>query len=235
MSLIQNIINESNFEIVRSRIASILADELDNQKTLNEIALVEEEAKPSPDPTTIAALELNISAIPYKIWEERFKRPQPEEYEETPVINVMFANAPLNTLQSVSTQDADNTYVIEVYSGNREPGTESPVNEGDSLAAIKLQRCLAIIRSILMFPEYQRLGFDVAPYFIGKVSANGIQIAQPNGGNENTNNLIYGKINLTVKVSEGVEQITGITLALSETTVKLNDTEKGYFWTNESN
>jgi len=125
--------------------------------------------------------------------------------------------------------------MIEVYAGNREPSNESPSHEADSLAAIKLQRALAIIRAILMYPKYVRLGFDTIPYFVGQVSANNIQIAQPDGGNDNSDSLIYGKLNLTVKISETVEQITGVSESLSQTTYKVNDTEKGYFWTTQSN
>jgi len=107
MSLITQIIEQSNFELVRGRIASILADELDNQRALNQTALDLEEAKPSPDPVIIANLELNISATSGRVWEERFKRPQPPEYTKFPLYNVIFSRAPLNTLQTVSTQSGD--------------------------------------------------------------------------------------------------------------------------------
>lgn len=235
MSVITQIIDKANFELVRSRIASILADEFENQRVLNQAALDIE-----LDPVIIANLQLNLSSIPSKadgtvrIWEERFKRPQPEEYTVFPLLNVLFANAPLNTLQTVSTQDGDNVFMIEVYAGDREPAPEDPVNEGDSLASIKLQRCLAICRSILMYPQYDRLGFDTLPYFIGKRSINSLQISQPDDGADSANNLIYGKLNLTVTISETVEQVTGVLEALSQTTYKVSDT-KGYFWTTESN
>ena len=240
MSVITQIIDKANFELVRSRIASILADEFENQRVLNQAALDIELAKPTPDLLIVASLELNLSSIPsssdgsVRIWEERFKRPQPEEYTVFPLLNVIFANAPLNTLQTVSTQDGEDTFMIEVYAGDREPSEEDPKNEGDSLASARLQRCLAIARAILMNPNYQRLGFDTLPYFIGKVSANSLQISQPDEGADNTNNLIYGKLNLTVEISETSEQIAGVTEALSQTTYLVSDT-KGYFWTTESN
>ena len=239
MSVITQIIDKANFELVRSRIASILADEFENQRVLNQAALDIEIAKPTPDPVIVANLQLNLSSIPsssdgtVRIWEERFKRPQPEEDTVFPLLNVLFANAPLNTLQTVSTQDGDDVFMIEVYAGSREPDTENPENEGDSLASIKLQRCLAVCRSILMYPQYDRLGFDTLPYFIGKRSINSLQISQPDEGADNANNLIYGKLNLTVTISETVEQVTGVLEALSQTTYKVSDT-KGYFWTTQS-
>lgn len=234
MSVITKIIDKANFELTRSRIASILADELSNQKVLNQAALDAENLKPIPDPVIVKALELNLSAIPDKVWEERFKRPQAEEYTINPLINVIFTNAPLSDLQTVSTQSGDDTFMIEVYAGDREPPEEEPNNKGDSLSSIKLQRCLAICRAILMNPNYQRLGFNILPYFVGKVSAGSMQVSQPDEGADNTNNLIYGKFNLTVKISETVEQVTGVLEGSSETTYKVSD-EKGYFWTTESN
>ena len=234
MSKINNIIGEAYFELIRSRIATILSDEFANQKTLNEIALAEEEAKPTPDQSIIDSLKLNLSAIPDKIWEERFKRPEQKELIDSPVVNVIFLNAPLTDNVTVSTQIGDDTYTIQVYTGNKEPEEEKPKREGDSLSSIKLHRTLAMIRAILMNQNYQQLGFDTSPYPIGYVRANNIQIGQPDNGADDANNAIMGKIDLVVKVSEGVEQITGVELALSQTTVKLYDTEKGYFWTNES-
>lgn len=233
MAVINNIISESNFELVRTRIATILADEYAAQRILNQDALDAELAKPTPDPDIVVSLELNLSALPTKVWEERFTRPQQKEYIDEPVVNVIFTNATLNENQTVSTQIGDDTFVIEIYAGNPEPSEETPVYNGDSKAAIKLQRCLAISRAILMNPNYQQLGFS--EFFIGKISANNIQIGQPDDGADNGNNLIRGKFDLTVKIAEGVEQITGVALALNETTVKLYDTEKGYYWTNESN
>lgn len=236
MAVINSIISESNFELVRTRIATILVDEYAEQRILNQAALDAELAKPiiDQDPVLIASLELNLSALPTKVWEERFKRPQPKEYIDEPVVNVIFTNAPLNENQTVSTQIGDDTFVIEVYTGIKEPPEETPVYDGDSKASIRLQRCLAISRAILMNPQYQTLGFSLG-IFIGKVSANNIQIGQPDDGADNGNNLIRGKFDLIVKIGEEVEQITGVALTLNETTVKLYDEEKGYFWTNESN
>lgn len=229
MSVINNIIGKSNFELVRSRIASILADEFSNQIALNEIALNTE-----TDPIIRDELNLNIGAIPERVWDERSKRPTPEEYTIKPLVNVLFGSAPLDEMQTVSTQSGDDSFIVEVYAGNREPTDQEPDLEGDSLASIKVQRCTAIIRAILMNPNYQRLGFDTPPYFIGKVSANNLQVSQPNDGADNSNNLTYGRINLTVKISETVEQIQGTPDAIGDATYKLHDTEKGYYWTNNN-
>lgn len=228
MSVLNQIIGLANFELVRSQIAAILALELSNQSTLLT------DAQPWPAEKE-EEYSLSLKSIPSKVWEERFKRPQSEEYKDGVVVNVLFAQAPLNDLQTVSTQNGDNTYIVEVYSGEREPNTENPSKEGDSLAAIKLQRALAQCRAILMNPNYQRLGFDDKPYFIGKVSVSNIQISQPDDGNDNSANLIYGRFNVTVKMSETVEQVQGVLSAIGQTLYKLYDTDKGYFWTNESN
>lgn len=227
MSELTQIIGYSNFEIVRSQIAAILSDELTNQLALLNAA------KPYPAEKDVE-YSLSEKSIPSRIWEERFKRPCAEEYNNGVVINVLFAQAPLNDLQTVSNQTGDNTYIVEVYAGEREPNVSEPINEGDSLAAMKLERSLAQCRSIIMNPNYQTLGFP-KPYFIGKVSVSNIQISQPDDGNDNSANLIYGRFTITVKMSEGVEAIQGTPGAIGQTTMKLYDTEKGYYWTNESN
>jgi len=234
MSFIQGIIEEANFELIRSRIASILTDEFANQIALNQTALNAELAKPTPDPVIVAQLELNLSALPSKVWEERFRRPEPNEYSEEPLVNVIFTNSPLNELSSVSSQIGDCVYPIEVYAGSKAAENEDDL-PGDQVASIKLQRCLAIIRAIIMNPNYQSLGFDYKTSPVGKVNANSLQIGQPDDGGDNAQNGIRGQINIQVKISETVEQITGGSLTLSETTFKLFDSEKGYYWTNESN
>ena len=112
MSKINGILQYSNYEIVRSKIASILADELANQASLNQTALTEEEAKPDPDEALIAFYNLNIDCIPGEVYEERFIRPQPNEY---PLINVVLTNVPLDQGTSNTKQEGVNKYQIEFY------------------------------------------------------------------------------------------------------------------------
>ena len=231
MSKLLNIVSESNFELVRSRIASILADELANQLTLNIAAKAAEESKPEPDPVLIALYDLNIASIPSKVYEERFFRPTTQELQAETMVNVVFVDAPLDENTTVSTQIGDDRYMIEAYAA----GKTNSNDNADKIATLKLQRLLAIVRAILMNPNYINLGFDTSPLIVGKRICNNIQIGQPDDGGDNADAMIRGKIDLTVKVHETIEPITGVVLALNESTLKLYDSEKGYYWTNESN
>ena len=197
MSVIQNIIDYSNFELIRSRIASILADELANQKILYAALLAAELAKPEPDPVLVVKYELNIDSIPDKVWEERFRRPDPSEF---PVINVVFTQAPLDDLITGSTEIGVDSYQIEVY----QQGKDKEDNRGDYLSSIKLHRLLAIARTIIMNPNYVRLGFNTQPLIIGYRQATGILIGQPDEGLDDAINTISGKFIINVKTNEGV-------------------------------
>ena len=230
MSLIENISFGANFEIIRARIASILADELAAQKALNIIALAEEEAKPSPDEELIKQYQLNIDSIPDKVWEERFRRPQESEL---PVLNVVFSQAPLNDLITTSTQVGEDKYTIEVYQGSPDKDVDTTRKRGDELATLKLHRLLGICRSIIMDRNYIALGFNTTgqPNIIGGRRAENIIIAEPDEGTNNSFNLIMGKVDVTVKATEEVVNLAGVELAINETTLQYKDYENGYYWT----
>lgn len=228
MSIISNIIAESNFEIIRSKIAIILADELANQKALNIAAKANEEAKPEPDPLLIAFYQLNIDSIPGEVFEERFTRITKPEF---PVLNVVFVASPLDALITNSSQVSVARYSIEAYAS----AGDSVDDPGDKLASIKLHRLLAISRSIIMNPNYIRLGFDTVPYIIGYRQCVNIIIGQPEEGADDVKHSIFGKFDVNVKCTEDVENLSGLPLEISNTVVKLFDTEKGFSWKYESN
>ena len=222
MSKINYILGTDNFELIRSRIAQILLIELTEQKALNIAALAIEITKPTPDPLLIAEYELNISCIPDKVWEERFIRPTPQDY---PMLNVVFTNAPLNEAISHSTQIGEDKFQVEAYtdSDSKEKGN------GDVLATFKLHRLLAICRKILMDRNYVKLEFEVEN-FIGYRKVEDIVIAQPQTGADNAKHSIYGKLDLLVKCGEYINDLSGIPFAGTDTTYRIFDTEKGYFW-----
>ena len=97
MSVISEAITERNFEIVRKRIGSILADELPNQATLNG--------------------ETYLNAT---VWDERFV---PFDYTETPSVNVSVVD---NSLNSYTQYDEDQTVLfnIDIYMSAKTVGAE---------------------------------------------------------------------------------------------------------------
>lgn len=217
MSNIDYIIGESNFEKIRSKIASILADEFSNQKSLISTALLTE-----TDQDVIDDYNISLNAIPNKVWEERFRRPSEGEY---PVVNVFLQNNPLNDLIGNENQTGTNTFGIEFYMSAKDTDTD----RGDKLSAIKLQRLIGITRHIIMTPHYLTLGFGAG--FIGHRSAQNMIYAQPEDGVSNADNVIMGKLDIIVKSREDVEKLDGVLFDQNDTTFKLFDTEKGFFWT----
>ena len=98
MSEINGLILQSNTEIVRDRILTILADELANQKTLAINAIPQ-----TPETEAIAA------QIPDRIYSERYRPINTNEYE---VISVTFSNNGLNQMQVTESQHDEATYYV---------------------------------------------------------------------------------------------------------------------------
>lgn len=118
MALINTQIPPASFEIVRDRIAAILAEEITNQNTL------------FPDP------ELSL-----KVWLERIV---PFNRGESPAINVRWAGTPYNSRTMVQS-DGVNTYQIDCYAQAKTSTTE-PGDAKAILKVQKLLRvCRAIL------------------------------------------------------------------------------------------
>jgi hypothetical protein len=230
---ITNIIGLSNFEKVRDLIASYLVTEFEEQRVLNQAALDAELLKPEQDrnQVLIDLYTLNLEVLPSKVWVERFRRPEAQEVQDTPLINVILVNVPLDQLSNVSSQTGVNRYLIEVHTGSREEDSLDPSYLSDSKAYIKLQRILAIVRNIIMFSGYRFLELeDNSANYIGSVQAEGIAFEQPDYGAMPGSSSIRGKIDVNVKMREDNIIETGEEITTSATNLKLFDTEKGYYF-----
>lgn len=240
MSRIDYIIGKSNSEIVRSRIASILALEFKNQFDLITAAI-----SGGATGDELAELELSLSSIPvfdqnppeetqpepdYKsiVWEERFAD---VSLSEMPFFNVLLMSRPFERLQTNDTNNGIVTYTIESW----QKAESNDDISGDSLASFKLQRGLNIAASILSAQPYDTLGFfEQGVYIIGSANVSKIEIEEPNAENSTSaNSIIRGKLDVKVLLSEYNKNIDGVLLEGMDTTTKVNDSEKGYRW--ESN
>lgn len=218
MSVITDIIGQSNFEIVRAKIASILADEIANQVTLIEAAILA-----GPTPEELEELEFALSALPDRIWEERVVEPQ---NFEMPIVNVRFTNDNLDEIITDEDQEGMANYTIEFYAN-----ANSSDDYNDKLAATKLHRLIGVCRAILMNPEYAMLGFDFG--LIGHKSVQNIRVGQPDSGANDTRSAYMGLFDVKVRLNEQFPIIQGGLLSGIDTTMRLTD-EKGYFWTFEN-
>ena len=129
MALLTQKIPAQNFELVRDRIATILADEISAQ-------------------ALIAPLTPELDATVHL---ERFV---PFDKVDMPCVNVVFANGNYDN-QNTLTADGIYKYNIDVYTKSKTIGTDG----GDKLATIKLHSLLGMIRAILENPQYRTLAF----------------------------------------------------------------------------
>tara|TARA_R110002167_G_scaffold110087_4_gene280339 strand:+ start:4553 stop:5161 length:609 start_codon:yes stop_codon:yes gene_type:complete len=128
MALLNLKIPEQNFEIVRDRLALILADEIAAQ-------------------AAIAPLTPELDATVHL---ERFV---PFSQVDMPCVNVVFASGSYDN-QNAKTVDGLYKYNIDVYAKAKSTSTDG----GDKLASIKLHSILGICRAILESPQYRTLG-----------------------------------------------------------------------------
>lgn len=129
---LEYIIEEQNFELIRSRIGEILTYELRNQ----------------------ANLTGKQSLKDVKVWIERVT---PFNDTELPAINVYY-NDTLYNSQTVVNQQGVNTYHIDVLTKSKNSGSQT--NDSDKQSYTSAAKLLGIIRSILQAPQYVRLNFD---------------------------------------------------------------------------
>lgn len=128
-SVINTLIPQQNFELIRDRIGVILFEEFASQYILST-------SNPDLNPT---------------IYNERII---PVSHTETPLINVMFSGG--NSLsQNAVDADYSYTYFIDVYTSSPTVTTSN----GDKLSLYKLHRLLGMVRAILSDARYKTLGF----------------------------------------------------------------------------
>jgi hypothetical protein len=209
MSKLDYIIAQSNTEIVRAKIAEILADELSNQVTL-----IDAEGSPTDDQLLLK------ESIPSKIFDERFHR---KTQGEGVYLNVILVSNPIGELTGNESQTDTVKYNIEYYSEAKDEGDD----DGDKLASMKMQRCLMACRHILMSPHYIILDLPTGTV-LSRVARN-LQIIQPDNGVD-TNYNINGMFTLEVKLTESQNRIEGVELQGNDTTHRLYDTDKGYYY-----
>jgi uncharacterized protein (TIGR02145 family) len=216
MALINEILGIGTFELVRSRIAQVLATELANQKVLLNTAIND----PETDPSLLPIYQLSYDSIPNEVWEERFIRPTEVIL---PFLNVVYVESEFDRTSN-SNQNGDAKFMIEVWQSS--PSTDE--YNGDQRASLKLSRLLAICRQIIKDRHY--LGLGLQRSIVGYINPKSIRIAQPDSGADNAANMIYGNIHLTAKMDEVVNGIPGELLDAVYTDMLLNSTSKGVRW-----
>ena len=156
---ITSVISSSNFELIRDRIAQILAIELANQYILSADEL------------------LNLD-----VWTERFI---PFDKTDLPAVNVAFISNTYDHLTPITAVSTNKFYIdISANALHSEDGINL---DGDKLAILKVQKLTSIVRSILEHPAYIKLDFDTM--IIRHTEVSDIQISIPENVQDSLNTV----------------------------------------------
>lgn len=148
----------------------------------------------------------------------------PFDKTDMPCVNVVFASGSYGN-QDVKNSTGSYKYNIDVYAKAKSTTTEG----GDKLATIKLHRLLGIVRAILESPQYITLAF--ARPSLNRVTVVDIAVEQPQNTQDGSS-VIMGRITFDVSVCESVQLLTGEDIGGYKTTVKMNETDTGYQFSN---
>jgi hypothetical protein len=147
----------------------------------------------------------------------------PEDKTDLPLVNVSYVDGAYGDLK---VYDGSNKgvyqYNIDVYTNAK----QTDDNRGDYLSAVLLQKILGICRTIIDHPAYKILLFP--PGIIWRVKSNSIKI-RDEGKNDALNSRM-GRLTIEVHATEKTCITAGILLAESDTTVKVNNTNDGYYY-----
>ena len=189
---------QDNFEIVRDRIAQILANESANQMILAD------GAGENPE-----LWKLRVFKERTNPWEQFLN----EQTDKSPIINVWFDGTVFNksASDSIESQKSEATFNIDIIglavSENIVGGGHIP---GDEAAAYNLQRGLRLVRNIIMSAQYRYLDFPrglVWDRWIDSVS-----IFQPTPEEQAVQKVVGGRISLKVDFNEYAPQFQPETL-----------------------
>lgn len=155
------------------------------------------------------------------------ERITPASTEEEIYFNVLFATSD-NTLQSQKDNNCRTLYHIDVYTtGKAEDG-----KTGSDISSKRLLKGVGLIRGILAFTGYNTLGFEDG--LIGNTMIENISTQDPSFM-QDSNFSRFARITFAVKILENQEMWQGTALAESQTTVKLEETERGYKFITDNN
>lgn len=145
----------------------------------------------------------------------------PFDHTDLPAVNVCIAQGDMGG-QSAIQSDGTYTFYIDVHTKCKSVTGQ----KADLASSFKLYRLLGLVRAILEDTRYQTLGF-AAPFIMRRyVQQIGIQISPV----KDTVTAVVGRVTFMVKVAENNGTVLPLDLAGYTTTVKLEETEKGYLY-----
>lgn len=216
-AVIQELIDKQDtYEIVRDKVALILAEESAQQQQLATDA--------GKDP---ALWKLRVFTERSNPWESLRTDDGGVPTDRSPVVCVWYDNSNLDkrASQTIDRQQMEATFHIDVYGvGTTEilAGGAGHV-PGDEQAARVAQRGARLVRNVLMADSYVTLGIDRALGLVGQRNISTIQTFQPEFANQNARQLAVVRLALQVKLSEFGPQTPAIILEEISTIVRDED------------
>lgn len=153
-----------------------------------------------------------------KVYVERFV---PFDYTELPCLNVGLERGDYQN-QHQGYADADYRFFVEVLM----KAHTSSTYRGDTKARMKVHKVLGVARAIIENPVYKTLGF--APGVIRHREIESFVFAEPTKMDQE--DCTMSRIALVVKCIETTSLLDVGLIHQNYTTVKLGETDKGYYW-----
>jgi len=202
---------QDNFEVVRDKIAQILANEVAEQKILAVAA--------AKDPND---WDMKIFTERSNPWEQFLDDPIPGQ-DRSPIINVWFDSQtfPQNVGDTVERQRAEGIFNIDCYgyavSADVVAGGHAP---GDKAAAIEAQRAFRLVRNILMAAIYTYL--DLRGTVAGRWPQS-VEVFQPEINGRSVQQIVAARMVLRVTYNEFSPQVEPVDLELVSVDVKRSE------------
>ncbi len=150
------------------------------------------------------------------------ERSTPYDKTELPVVNVSLFNGSFGKKEARVTEGVYQ-YNLDCFHSSK---TKDQVG-GDTISSKKLQKLMGLVRFIFENQVYKTLGYE--PGFIGGVWFTELGISEIKEKDDALSTCM-GRLILNVKLGETNTLLTPKLLAGYETTVKINQTENGYYW-----
>jgi hypothetical protein len=191
-----------NFEVVRDKIAQILANETAAQQALAALA--------AKDETLWAFTVLTERAEPIDRWQE-----SGATRNEEPAVVVWYDSDVTdgNASNPVSRQTHVGQFNIDCYA----PGYDEDTIKADENAARNAQRIMRLVRSILMAAEYTYLELRG---IVGRRRISNRQMFSPRLDNNATPQIIAGRLVLEVRFDEAAPQVSAEVLEFIAVDIK---------------
>jgi len=186
--MIPALINKTDtFEAVRNKIAQILANE-----SASQVALAIADAQPNPDDW-----KLRVFTERNNPWEQYDNSPT----DISPIVNVWFDGSSFDPSSSnvMERQKSEGIFNIDCYGYAESESDGIGHKPGDRESAFELQRCIRLVRNILMSSVYTYLDLRGT---VWSRSIRSVKVFQPSIDNRQMQQVTGARISFAVVFNE---------------------------------